>query len=135
MTERHLWEYDHPYYCSEGNFLHSPVRHPEITSHIEFESWKSFQDSGWPRNDPDLNLLFRWDWKAWHLDYPEDYPDEEGNVERHVLQLYFMLQRKAFNRSIHVNVTAADEEEVRAWLTTRAATIRKIWEPLIGDLS
>ena len=22
-----LWEYEHPYFCEEGNYLHSPARH------------------------------------------------------------------------------------------------------------
>lgn len=132
MSEKHLWEYDHPYYCNEGNYLHSPYKQPDVESHSVFDSWQAFKDAGWPETDPDLNLLFRWDWKAWHLEFPEDYPDENGFTERHVLQLYFILQRKAFNRSIHVNVTEADEAEVRTWLASRADTMRTTWAPFLG---
>lgn len=94
--EKHLWEYDHPYYCNEGNYLASPVRDAELNCWQEYESWQDFHDD-WGDTDPDLNLVFRWDWKAWHLEWPEDYPDEEGRTERHQLLLYFMLQRKAFS--------------------------------------
>lgn len=129
---KHLWEYDHPYYCNEGNFLYSPVRHADVTVHQVFDSWQEFKDSGWIDNDRDLNLLFRWDWRAWHLEYPEDYPDEDGATERHELLLFFMLQRKALNRSISVAVTEADEPEVRAWLSECAKTVAALWEPLLG---
>ncbi|OQQ23355.1 hypothetical protein A6411_23890 [Prescottella equi] len=129
---KHLWEYDHPYYCNEGNYLHSPVRDRDITVHEELASWEEFKSSGFHEADRDLNLLFRWDWKAWHLVSPEDFPDEEGRTERHELLLFFMLQRKAFNRSISVTVTAADEPEVRAWLAECAKTISALWEPVLG---
>jgi hypothetical protein len=128
---KHLWEYDHPYYCTEGNYLYSPVRHSDVTVHDQLPSWEAFKESGWFDNDRDLNLLFRWDWKAWHLEFPEDYPDEQGRTESHDLQLYFMLQRKAFCRSVYVAVTPEDEPEVRAWLEECAKTIRAIWEPIL----
>jgi hypothetical protein len=127
-VSKHLWEYDHPYYCTEGNYLHSSYQKPHIESHSELASWQEFKESGWFDNDRDLNLLFRWDWKAWHLEEPEDYPDGK---EHHQLLLFFVLQRKAFNRSMHVNVTPADEAEVRAWLTDCAKTMRALWEPII----
>ncbi|OBK22537.1 hypothetical protein A5635_21720 [Mycobacterium asiaticum] len=71
--------------------------------------------------------MFRWDWHAWHLEYPEDYPDSE----KHELQLFFMLQRKAFNKSVSIAVTPADEPDVRAWLQERAKTMAAIWQPLL----
>jgi len=128
----HLWEFDHPYYCNEGNYLYSPMRHSDVEVHEVFSSWQEFKDAdGFYSADRDMNLLFRWDWKAWHLDYPDDYPDEEGRAERHVLKLYFMLQRKAFCRSMDIEVTEADEPEVRVWLEECARTIRALWEPII----
>lgn len=123
---KHLWEYDHPYYCAEGNYLASPVRDAELDCWQKYESWQDFHDE-WGSTDPDLNLIFRWDWHAWHLEYPEDHPEGEA----HELSLFLMLQRKAFNKSINVAVTAEDEPAVREWLQQRAKTIAAIWEPLI----
>lgn len=123
---KHLWEYGHPYYCTEGNFFVAPVGGREV--HTELESWAEFKDTLWYGGDRDLNLLFRWDWHAWHLEYPEDHTDGE---EKHVLQLYFILQRKAYNVSVYIDVTPADEPEVRAWLADCAKTIRSTWDPII----
>lgn len=129
---KHLWEHDHPYYCTEGNFFHSPMRSPDYVTRSQM-SWQDFKDTTFYSGDRDLNLLFRWDWKAWHLHFPADYPDEEGRTERHELQLFFMLQRKALGCSVSVAVTEADEPEVREWLEGCAKTIRALWEPLIGS--
>lgn len=123
--ELHLWEYDHPYYCNEGNYLAKPLEHPDCWQ--TYDSWQEFFEE-WGGTDPDLNLVFRWDWHAWHLEYPDDYQEGEP---RHVLQLFFMLQRKAFNKSIEVTVTEADEPAVREWLQQRAKTVAAIWAPLI----
>ena len=129
---KHLWEYDHPYYCNEGNYLHSPMQHSNVVVHETFPSWQEFKESGgFYDADRDMNLLYRWDWKAWHLVFPEDYPDEVGRTEHHVLHLYFMLQRKALCRSLYIEVTAADEPEIRAWLGECAKTVRALWEPLL----
>lgn len=122
---KHLWEYDHPYYCTDGNYFVAPASDHEV--HTELSSWAKFKNTLWFSGDRDLNLLFRWDWHAWHLEYPEDYPDGQ---ERHVLQLYFVLQRKAYNVSAYVDVTRADEPEVREWLAECAKTIHALWEPI-----
>lgn len=105
------------------------IRTPLCTR--SFRRGKFKEEGGFYNGDRDLNLLYRWDWQAWHLKYPEDFPDEEGRTERHVLELYFMLQRKAFCRSLYVEVTEADEPEVRTWLEGCAKTIRALWEPII----
>jgi len=130
MSERkHLWEYGHPYYRSEGNFFASGYDFHKV--HTEHDSWQSFVDDGFFDSDPELNLLFRWDWKAWHLEFPEDFPDEQGRSEHHQLQLFFVLQRKANLHSSHVTVTPEDEPAVREWLTRRSAAIRDVWAPFI----
>lgn len=123
---KHLWEYDHPYYCNEGNYLASPVRDAELDCWGKCDSWADFVDE-WGNSDPDLNLVFRWDWHAHHLEWPEDYPDGE----HHVLSLFFMLQRKAFNKSVQVSVTAEDEPAVREWLQERARSMIAIWSPFM----
>lgn len=121
---KHLWEYDHPYYCTDGNYLAIPYEHPECWE--EYDSWQDFFEE-WGDSDPDMNLVFRWDWRAWHLEFPEEHPEEN-----HVLKLFVMLQRKAFSKSISVAVTADDEPAVREWLTERAKTVAAIWAPLIA---
>ena len=118
---KHLWEYDHPYYCNEGNYYSNDC-------HDVFESWAEFVESGMFDADRDLNYLFRWDWKAWHPEYPEDFPEGE---RPHVLLLFFVLQRKAILRSQEVVVSEADEPAVRAWLAECAKTTQALWEPLL----
>lgn len=121
---KHLWEYDHPYHCDAGNYFVAPIEFHKV--HTEFGSWADFKEELFYGGDRDLDLLFRWDWHAWHLEYPEDYPDGQ---EKHELHLYFIFQRKAYNVSVHVDVTPADEPEIRAWLEECAKTTRALWEP------
>ncbi|WP_035781944.1 hypothetical protein, partial [Arthrobacter sp. H14] len=107
----HLWEHENPYMCEPGNFF-------ERGLNSRYGSWAEFavpvgfehpngklvmHGTALYDGDPDLNLLFRWDWKARHLEYPEDYPDGE---EEHLLQLFFMMQRKGYNQSVEISVTA-----------------------------
>lgn len=114
----HLWEIDHPYYCSDQNFFRND-------RHVHNDSWAEFMQ-GWGHSDPDMNLLFRWDWKSWRHhpdpDLRSDSPDE--------LDLFFLLQRKGDFWAVSVAVTDEDEAAVREWLTERARTITAIWEPI-----
>lgn len=119
LTTPHLWEIDHPYYCTEGNYY-------ERGMHEVYDSWASFYED-WGTNDPDLNLVFRWDWQR---SDPSDYEDGE-NLPPDTLKVFWVLQRKAILRSTECTVTEADEPAVRAWLADRAGTIRAIWEPII----
>jgi hypothetical protein len=108
---RHLWEYDHPYYCVEGNYLQSGYAN-------RWGSWKEFDDdSRLATLDLDQNFLFRWDWRR--------------NDGEHVLQLFFVSQRRAVNYSHTVAVTEADEPAVRAFLTRCAQNMRDTWEPFL----
>lgn len=75
----------------------------------------------WGHTDPDLNLVFRWDWKRDEGEAPE--PDK--------LCVYWVLQRKAGMRSTECVVTEDDEPAVLAWLTERAKTIAAIWAPIV----
>ena len=121
---QHLWEIDHPYYCSEGNYFVGGLRWNEV--HNKYGSWQEFHDE-WGTNDPDLNLVFRWDWKRAD---PTDYEEGE-DVPPDTLAVYWVLQRKAILRSTVCTVTEADEPAVRAWLTERADRMRLLWEPLL----
>ena len=113
-----LWDVSHPYYCSESNYYsHDP--------HEEYESWKDFAES-MGKSDPELNLLFRWDWERLGF--------EDGDWDGvHTLKLFFVLQRKGIFSCHEVTVTEDDEPAIRAWLLTRLPHIFALWEPLIDE--
>ena len=106
MTE--LWDADHPYYATEGNFY-------KRGEHFTAESWAEFMEK-MGDSDHDQDLLYRWDWQT----------ARRGDV----LQLFFMGQRKARAWSYAVEVTRSDAPAVRAWLTERAKTMTAIWAPI-----
>jgi hypothetical protein len=118
----HLWEVDHPYYCSEDNFY-------KLGLHNRFESWAEFTETTFFSGDPDLNLVFRWDWHSWRR-----HPDASRRSDSpDALELFFVLQRKGIFCSATIPVTDEDEPAVRSWLSERAKTITALWAPL--DLS
>ncbi|MEU7416741.1 hypothetical protein [Streptomyces antibioticus] len=115
-TDAHLWEVDHPYYCSEGNFF-------KTGQHEHFASWQDFTaETGFVDGDRDMNFLIRWDWRK---------PGHHGWDGDEYLLLFFVLQRKAWLLSKQIPVTEADEPAVRAFLADCAATMRAVWEPLL----
>lgn len=119
--DRRLWEYDHPYYCAEGN-CYKPDHHER------YESWADFTEQLWFSGDRDLNLLFRWDWKS-----PRRYPDPDDRSDLpDFLLLFFVQQRKARQYSVEITVTDEDEPAVRKFLIECAATMRAVWEPLLA---
>lgn len=122
-TGPRLWEIEHPYYCETGNFYVSGLRRHEV--HTSYDSWSSFYEV-WGDNDPDYNLVFRWDWRR---PDPADYePDEE--LAPDTLLVFWVLQRRAVLRSTECIVTEDDEPAVRAWLTNRGQHLAAIWQPL-----
>ena len=125
---KHLWETDHPYYCSEGNFYHRGCW-------SEYRSWADFMAEEGDA-DPDLNLVFRWDWHGPMDDETWEYgpPGDDPYYRDCKLKLFYMGQRKAASRSVTVDVCAADEEAVRAWLQPRWELMRKLWAPLSGEV-
>ena len=121
--QRPLWEYDHPYYCAEGNYFKNG-------QHLTYASWTEFH-AEWGDLDDDLNAVFRWDWKT---PDPTDYDEDEGEeVPPVTLNVYWVLQRKAILRSTECPVTKADEPAIREWLTRKARYIAAIWEPLLDE--
>lgn len=124
---KHLWEYDHPYYCGEATFWKfSDGSFP----HSSWEAWGDFvEETLFVTGDPELNLLVRWDWKRWNdAALSEDFapvPDQ--------LLLAFVIQRKGYLCTAEINVTEDDEPAVRAYLESRAVTMRELWEPLLDE--
>lgn len=131
MSEaKRLWECNHPYYATEGCYFVAGNRWGDV--HAEWDSWADFYEE-WGNSDPDLNLLYRWDWNR---PDPADYEPFGEEVPGDYLQLFYMMQRKARPFSHNIQVTEADEPAVRAFLAERARTVRAIWEPIIeGDES
>jgi hypothetical protein len=126
MTAPHLWEVDHPYYATEGNYRCPGTRWDEV--HFEFDTWQEFYEE-WGDSDPDMNLVYRWDWKVYD---PADYsPEDDEEVPAPELLVFFVMQRKADHRSAAVKIREEDEPAVRAWLTERARTIAAIWAPIL----
>jgi hypothetical protein len=122
-TETHLWEPEHPYYCNEGCYYATGHHHV-------YPTWAAFVADGdlLYDGDHDLNLLFRWDWMR---PDPNDYVEGEEMRRDDSLQLFYVIQRKAFTLSVEIGVvTAVDEPAVRAWLTERAKTVTALWAPL-----
>lgn len=134
-----LWEVKHPYYCSDSNFYVGGIPRPYPNGmprvdpdfvpydHVRVESWEAF---GWKDSDPDLNLLFRWDWD---VPDPDDYEggkhDPEWPGER--LSLFWMLQRKGRFMVVSFPVEREEEPEIREWLTGRARHLALVWEPFL----
>lgn len=122
MTDRHLWEVDHSYYCAEGNYF-------KTGQHTLFASWADFaEETLFFTGDRDQNFLIRWDWQT------DRTPGEPpvlciDGADR--LLLFFVLQRKAWLCSVEITVTEADEPAVRAFLADCAQTMRATWEPLL----
>ncbi|MEU9444604.1 hypothetical protein AB0D42_27735 [Streptomyces sp. NPDC048304] len=110
----HLWEIDHPYYASGGNYYKTGL-------HNLFASWDEFIETTFYDGDRDLNLLYRWDWQK---------PGFHGWTGEEQLKLYFILQRKAICCSAEMPITEADEPRVRWFLDECAQTMRAIWEPI-----
>ena len=132
MSKQHLWEIDHPYYCTEGSYWVPGTRWHEV--HETYVTWADFMNE-WGQADEDYNLLFRWDWKRPN---PGDFEyeleeDPTFQIPGDTLELFYMMQRKARNMSVFVSVTEADESNVREFLQAKAEHLRKLWEPLLGE--
>lgn len=121
-----LWEIDHPYYCSESNYYASGANQP----YCKYDSWAEFIGSEGD-SDLDMNLVFRWDWKASTYEdmTPEYHAQYDDNYRAYTLWIFWMGQRKGLFRVTEVSVCRADEPAVRDWLTIRWEHLRLLWEP------
>lgn len=120
MSEQHLWETDHPYYMTEGNYL-------ALGYHTRHQSWADFL-TAFGDSDLDYNYVVRWDWlegSDWGAgDYAGDDYYRNGRF-----MVQFVFQRKALLASHEVEVCRADEPAVRAWLAPRFVYALTMWEP------
>ncbi len=109
-TETHLWDVEHDYYCSGGDYFQRGM-------FAEYRTWGDFIAAE-GENDLDMNLLFRWDWLK----------GDEGVMG--TLDLFFCLQRKGAQRSVRVTVHPDEESLVRAYLQPRYEHLARLWAPL-----
>jgi hypothetical protein len=118
----HLWEADHPYYMTEGNYY-------ENGCHTTYPTLDAFLDD-WSKADRDLNWIVRWDWlegEDWGAgEYRGDDYYRNGR-----LLIQMIGQRKARLWSLEVAVCRADEARVLEYLRPFASLMAETWAPLI----
>lgn len=122
----HLWEIDHPYYCSESNFYSNEPGD-------RFETWDDFLFD-YRDSDPDLNLIFRFDWREGEDNGARDFTGD-ANYRNGNLQIFWLRQRKGIFACSEIEVCRADEPAVIAFLRPRWDLMRKLWEPLSNAAS
>lgn len=118
---KHLWEVDHPYYCSESNYYSREC-------HSSYRSWPEFlAEEG--ESDPDYNLVFRFDWRE-----GEDWGVGEYTGDPYYryaqLWIFWIGQRKGLFRTTCTEVCRADEPAIIEFLKPRLTHLLRLWEPL-----
>jgi hypothetical protein len=123
--EKHLWEIDHPYYCSTSNYFSNECNK-------NFKSWNDFIEAE-GESDFDYNYLIRFDWREGE---DNDLPAYNGDdyYRNGVLELFWVSQRKGLFRSNTIEVCRKDEKEILEFLKKRWAYINHLWQPF-GDTS
>lgn len=127
MSSARLWEIDHDYYCTEGNFYSNDC-------HFTYRSWAEFNDE-MGGADNDLNLVYRWDWQpnkycGTSEEIAAFHAKHDDNYRGYQLLIFSMQQRKARAVSFEVEVCRADEPAVIAWLQPRLDHLMNLWQPL-----
>jgi hypothetical protein len=122
MADKHMWEVDHSYYCSDQSWNGGGE------SCFEFKSWQDFM-AEMGDADMDYNLIFRWDWKEMDDDGGSTYKGDD-NYRNGKLHLYQMQQRKGRFVVMIVEVCRADEKAVRKYMEPRWNYLRDLWEPI-----
>ncbi len=125
----HLWEVQHPYYMTEGNY-HS-------TNCIDtFDTWQDFLEE-WGGSDLDYNWFVRWDWieartPAEEEEYEQGIGFYDGDDSRRHARFLLQVigQRKASLRSCRISVCRNDEAAILDFLRPRWEYMREMWAPL-----
>ena len=136
---KHLWEINHPYYCTESNFFANAFTNRDRCQH-QYESFEDFL-AEWENADNDYNLLFRWDWQEISQSHYEDYIEDSGSCDRvpytgndnevtGELLIYFMLQRKGYFVYTRTLIRRSDEQRVLEYLKPKWEHMKKLWEPI-----
>lgn len=116
-----LWESDHPYYMTEGNYFSRDC-------HTEWESLELFLEE-FGDADIDYNLVVRWDWKEggdW------DLADYNGSDTDRIARLMIQMvhQRKAILASHEIKVCRNDEPAAVEYLGKHAKRLALNWHPI-----
>lgn len=122
MSERHLWEVDHPYYCNNGNYF-------DNNCYTEYETWSNFNEE-FGNSDIDYNLVFRFDWKEGE-DHDAEAYNGNDSYRNGFLDIYILGQRKGLFTAHRVFICRADEPSVIEFLKPRLERIKQLWEPLL----
>lgn len=124
---KHLWEFEHDYYCSETNFYAS-----QHTNH--YKNWKDFLKD-WGNSDLNLDLLFRWDWETYdrdnvfQLNQNLDLVEIKDPPKENWLKLFFVGQRQGIFKCCVIRIRPMDEKAVINFLQFRFEHLKKLWEP------
>lgn len=122
----HLWEFHHPYYCTESNYFRRGDSDVAVT--WDFDSFADFMEEMGDA-DKDYNFLIRWDWCVDCASNDEEL-DDDPSSRSEVLKLVYMHQRKGYHSTSFVKVARNDEPEVREFLKSHWEHTRKMWEPI-----
>lgn len=122
MTNKHLWEIDHPYYCSDSNYYATGDAQPTSS----YKSWAEFIEAEGDA-DFDMNLVFRWDWNEGE-DHDLQAFNGDVNYRNGILMIRWMGQRKGLYRWSTIEVCRADEAAVRLFLQPRWKHMKLLWE-------
>ena len=118
-----LWEADHPYYMTEGNYFSNDCH----------TRWKSLDEflAEFGEADIDYNLVIRWDWRegeGWEVG---EYNGDD-NYRHARLMVQILGQRKALLQSHEIEVCRADEPKIKEYLAKHAERIRENWFPILS---
>ena len=130
MSQPHLWEVDHSYYCNEANYFVGGNDHHKVCD--EHKRWSDFI-AEYADADFDMNLVFRWDWVEEDPETGESTYKGDDNYRNGILKIFWMGQRKGLYRFSLVEVCRADEPAVIAFLRPRWEHLRELWAPLSAD--
>lgn len=120
--DKRLWEIDHSYYMTEGNFFQGGC-------HEVYRSWAEFIDAE-GNSDLDLNYVVRWDWLEGD-DYGAGEYTGDPNYRNGRFMVQFVGQRKALLRSVEVEVCRNDEPAVIAYIQPRFEYMKELWAPFV----
>lgn len=134
----HLWEVKHPYYCNETNYFASGKDSRD--TQFNYESFEDFL-SEWGDADPDMNLVFRWDWEEITQEAYDELMEEEeeseltpftgdDTVKSGHLKIFFFMQRKGYFCYTCTLVSRSEEPIIKAYLKEKWDYYKKLWEPL-----
>lgn len=112
-----LWDYEHPYYMSEGCFFHAGCSE-------SFASYKDFIENWSSETDIDMNRIHRWDFQR--------TDEAETGVEKiETLNLFYVMQRKAYTFSVHIKISEEDHDAIREFLKPYAELNQKLWAGIL----